>query len=153
MQDKIKTIVTEFLESKGLEVPADLFRARDGMITVNDNYLEGVELVLVHPHTTFFVTSLSETYSALSLDGAHAYGHGYDLYDEFCKVMDANGLTCSQIYDWCSGISVHRDFNKESMEEVQALLEQLADPDSALYDDLGEICGQAADALKSFKNN
>ena len=146
MRDKIKTIVTEFLESKGLEIPADLFKTREEAVMVDDNYLEGVELVLVHE-------GISETYSALSLDGAYAYGQGYDLYNEFCEVMESNGLTCQQIYGWCSSVSVHPNFNKESICEVQSLLERLADPDSELYDDLGEICGQAADALKSLNNN
>jgi hypothetical protein len=145
MQDKIKAIVTEFLVSKGLEVPDDLFKTPEEAVMVEDYYLNGVELVLLHEGS-------SETYSALSLDGAYNYGQGYELYNEFCEVMESNGLTCEQIYGWCSGVYTHRDYNRDSMTEVQSLLESLADPDSDLYDDLGEVCGQAADALSSLKN-
>ena len=145
MQDKIKAIVTEFLVSKGLEVPADLFKTREEAVMVEDCYLGGVEMVLIHEGT-------SRTHSALSLDGAHYYGHGYDLYNEFCEVMDANGLSCGQIYGWCSGISVHPNFKKDSMEEVQSLLERLADPNTSLSE-LGDLQGKAAEVLKSLNNN
>ena len=110
MQVKITKVITDWLTAKGLEVPEGMFVAPENANMIEDQYLDGVDLVLLHE-------GCSETHAAISLDGAHQYGAGYDMYDKFVAMLDGYGLSICQIYGWASEIRVN-DYYKDNLKNL-----------------------------------
>ncbi len=113
MEAKIIKVITNWLTSRGLEVPEGLFVAPSDANMIEACYLQGVELVLLHE-------GCSETHAAISMDGAYQYGAGYDMYDKFVDMLDGYGLSVCQIYGWASEIRVN-DYFKDNLENLIAV--------------------------------